>query len=172
VTAPVPAEGAVQETVTESLSLLLLWVTALCNDMIKFHSFHSFHLLFYIISGGHVCVMENPNMSTFCCRLTVNLFLRTLGVLHELSLATPPGEGVTKAPTPGESSAASLLWMKNPLKVGLLPTAERVTVWRIRGQDVVLIHLREIIGMQNQERNALCNFMTEMHVLHPFILNQ
>jgi len=52
-------------------------------------------------------------------------------VLHELSLATLPGGGVTKVPTPGESSAASLPWMKNPLKVELLPAAERVTVWSI-----------------------------------------
>ena len=86
--------------------------------------------------------------------------LRTLGVLHELSLETLPREGVTKAPTPGESSAASLPRMKNPLKVGLLPAADRVTVWRIRGQDVVLIHLREITGMQDQERNALCNLIS------------
>ena len=46
-TAPVSAEGAVQETVTEPLSVLLLWVIALCNDMIKFHSFHSFYIYIY-----------------------------------------------------------------------------------------------------------------------------
>ena len=56
--------------------------------------------------------------------------LHTLGVLHELSLATLPEGGLVKVPTPGESSAASLPWMKNPLKVGLLPAAERVTAWR------------------------------------------
>ena len=46
-------------------------------------------------------------------------------MLHELSL-TPAG-GSTKAPT-GESSATSLPWIKKPLKVGLLPAAERVTI--------------------------------------------
>ena len=49
----------------------------------------------------------------------------TLDGRHELSL-TPAG-GSTKAPT-GESSATSLPWIKKPLKVGLLPAAERVTI--------------------------------------------
>ena len=61
-------------------------------------------------------------------------------MVHELSLATPPGGGVMKVPTPRESSAASLPWMKNPLKVGLLPAAERVTAGRIREQGVDLVH--------------------------------
>ena len=65
--------------------------------------------------------------------------------MHELSLATLPGGGVTKVPTPVESSAASLPWMKNPQKVGLLPAAERVTVWSIvRKQEVALTHVREM----------------------------
>ena len=54
------------------------------------------------------------------------ILLCTLDGLHEVNL-TPAG-GSTKAPT-GESSAASLPWMKKPLKVGLLPAAERVTAW-------------------------------------------
>jgi len=66
-------------------------------------------------------------------------------VLHELSLVAPPGIGVTKVPTSGESSAASLLWMKNPLKVGLLPAADRVTAWSIvREHGVALVHIREM----------------------------
>ena len=66
--------------------------------------------------------------------IVTSLLSRTLGVLHELSLATLPGGWVTKVPTPGESSAASLPWRKNPLKVGLLPAAETVTAWRIRNK--------------------------------------
>ena len=49
-------------------------------------------------------------------------------MLHELSLAPLPDGGSTKAPT-GEPSATSLPWIKKPLKVGLLPAAERVTGW-------------------------------------------
>ena len=56
------------------------------------------------------------------------LFLRTLAGIQELSLVTLPAAGSTKVPT-GESSAASLPWIKKPLKVGLLPAAERVTAW-------------------------------------------
>ena len=56
------------------------------------------------------------------------LFLQhTLGGTQELSLASLPAEGSTKVPT-GESSATSLPWIKKPLKVGLLPAAERVTM--------------------------------------------
>ena len=55
------------------------------------------------------------------------LLLHTLGGTQELSLASLPAPGSTKAPT-GESSAASLPWIKKPLKLGLLPAAERVTI--------------------------------------------
>ena len=60
--------------------------------------------------------------------LKCNFLLHTLLMLHELSLAPLPDGGSTNAPT-GESSATSLPWMKKPLKVGLLPAAERVTGW-------------------------------------------
>jgi len=46
---------------------------------------------------------------------------------HELSLEASPVRGLSKVPTLGESSTASLPWMKNPLKVVLL-AAESVTV--------------------------------------------
>ena len=36
-TAPVPAGGAIHETVIDPLSLELLWVTALCNGIIALH---------------------------------------------------------------------------------------------------------------------------------------
>ena len=51
----------------------------------------------------------------------------TLGGTQELSLVTLPAAGSTKVPT-GESSTASLPWIKKPLKVGPLPAAERVTI--------------------------------------------
>ena len=56
-------------------------------------------------------------------------------MLQELSLAPLPDGGSTKVPT-GESSAASLPWIKKPLKVGLLPAAERVTGW---GEPIAVI---------------------------------
>ena len=57
----------------------------------------------------------------------VEYTLRTLGGTQELSLASLPGGRSTKTPT-GESSATSLPWIKKPLKVELLPAAERVTI--------------------------------------------
>ena len=56
-----------------------------------------------------------------------SFLLHTLGGTQELGLTPLPAAGSTKAPT-GESSAASLPWIKKPLKVGLLPAAERVTI--------------------------------------------
>ena len=78
----------------------------------------------------HVCVIRESQHVYIVCAAGFwpsKIIIRTLCMLHELSLATLPSAGVTKVPTPGESSAASLPWMKNPLKVGLLPAAERVT---------------------------------------------
>ena len=53
------------------------------------------------------------------------ILLCTLDGLHEVNLTPAPGS--TKVPT-GESSATSLPWIKKPLKVGLVPAAERVTI--------------------------------------------
>ena len=76
----------------------------------------------------------------------------TLGGTQELSLVPLPAAGSTKVPTV-ESSAASLPWIKKPLKVGLLPGAERVTAW---GEGK--IYCSTMLAQSSQQSEAMVCF--------------
>ena len=144
-----PAEGAIHETVIELLFVALLWVIAACNNIIVVHLTCILWVLEssdYISVCAQICLYFMLQVWSSKCHASILLcwskfhqncqtlyrhtkpkHIRwiTLGGRHELSLA--PLGGSTKAPT-RESSATSLPWIKKPLKVGLLPAAERVTI--------------------------------------------
>ena len=76
-----PLEGAIQETVTESLSLLLLWVIAVCNGMVKFNSILSDSYM----NQGPSCYIGSPSLCVVLV-LTVEYFLsRTLDIYYCMS---------------------------------------------------------------------------------------